>query len=91
MDERLVGMLVPGELGPAFRRVVLARATTRPLGGWRDALPETVHFLSWASAIIAGALLLPISASLTVGSGLLLAIVSYFALVIVRTSLEVSA
>jgi hypothetical protein len=89
-DERLMRGLAPGEPRQNLRREIIRRAAATPLNDWRDGLPEMVHFVSWGVAIAACALLVPVSAPVTVGSGLALAIGSYFALAIVRTSLEES-
>jgi hypothetical protein len=91
LDERLEKLLIPVEPDPRLRRTVVRRVAVTSQNRWPDALPELVHFISWGVAIAAGTQLLPISAAMTAVGGVVLAISSYFALAVARTSFEATA
>jgi hypothetical protein len=88
LDARLARFVVPANMSPAFRSALVRRMAAPPENGWREALPEIVHLISWGVATAAGAVMLPLSASVTVGAGLTAALVSYVIVALVRESLD---
>lgn len=100
LDARLQGALAPPSLSPAFRAALRARLRDAPRHvapqhvtpsvprAWQDALPDIVHFASFAVATLACAAVLPFDAVATLGAGTLASLLTYVLLTAVRDSLE---
>jgi anti-sigma factor RsiW len=88
IDVRLVSVLVPPAMAPMSPSTVRARQRDDALTARRDALPDVVHFASFGLATLALAWTLPISPSIVISGGATMALVSYVALSVIRSSFE---
>jgi predicted anti-sigma-YlaC factor YlaD len=88
LNARLTRELMTPPMSPGLRLALRKRirAERRSLG--HDALPDVVHFASWAGATLLSAVLLPLSAPIVLGAGVVLALLAYVPLTVMRESLE---
>jgi anti-sigma factor RsiW len=89
LDDRLSALLLPAPaLSLASRAALRARIHEEAAPARADALPEVVHFGSFAIATLVMAAVLPVSAATVILIGSLLAIVSYVCLSVIRDSMD---
>lgn len=88
LDEQLTAMIVPPQLGPAFRPALRARLRRERTRVWMDALPELVHFGGCGVVTLLFAVLAPASAPLILGAGTTIALLTYVPLLAIGNSFE---
>jgi anti-sigma factor RsiW len=88
VDARLSEMLTPPEMSPRFRTALRKRIRREKMRSWSDSLPDAVHFASSGLATLVCAMLLPFDASTVWAGGAAIAVVTYIALIAVRSAFE---
>jgi len=88
IDLMLVSALTLPAMTPMSRPALRARLRRDAVTARRDTLPDVVHFASFGLVTLALAWTLPISPSVVASGGVTMALLSYVALSVIRSSLE---
>jgi predicted anti-sigma-YlaC factor YlaD len=88
LDLRLHKEIVAPQLSSGFRAGVLARVAQRRLEPWPDWLPDVAHFAGCGIAIVLCALLLPLRGPVIIGTGVVVAILTYLLQSLLISALE---
>jgi putative zinc finger protein len=88
LDDRLTTLLVVPAISPASRSALRAKIHKDAAPGRADALPEIVHFGSFAIATLVMMAVLPVSPTLVASLATTLALASYVLLSAVRDSFD---
>lgn len=88
LDRRLAALLPPPHLTSDFRVRVRQNIARERARRWSAAAPDVVHYAACAVATLVCAAVLPFEASLTIGAGAAVTVVTHLLLDAVRQMLE---
>lgn len=88
IEHHLATMLVPPRLSPHARAAVRERVRRERRLFWSDLLPDAVHFASCGVVTMIGLVLLPLSATVVLGLGVLGTLFTHAVLTAAHDSLD---
>ena len=88
LDQQILSNLHAPALSPSFRPALRQRIRQERLRVWFDALPDLVHIGGCTVVTCASALLLPVDATIVLGTGATLTIGSYAMMAVLRSALD---
>ena len=88
LDLRLRETIAAPQLSSGFRAGLQARITRQPREPWPDWLPDLAHLIGSAVAIGSCALLLPVPVPVVLGTGILVAFLTYSLQTLLVSALE---